>query len=121
MKNRMLMAVLVAACASCSQVTGHVKGSDVVSLAARTDAPSTCTTKISRIQTSTVDRGKEVGVLLVQGGIWVSPAEMDRLLRTAGCNAGASELVVLDEVYGQIGVGAWARAAVFSKADASGG
>jgi hypothetical protein len=120
MQSRSLIVFFALICASCSQVTGHVKGTDIVDLAARSNAPSTCSTKITRTQSSTIDRGEEVGVILVEGAIWVSPAEMDRLLRAAGCDAGASELVVLDEAYGQLGVGSWARAAVFTKAAASG-
>lgn len=88
----------------------------MTNLAAASTAPAECTTTITRMKSSTLDRGEEVGVLLAEGGVWVSPAEMDRLLKTAGCKAGASTLVVLDEAYGQLGVGSWARVAVFAKA-----
>jgi hypothetical protein len=114
MRSLLLPLALIGA-TSCSQVTGHIRGQDIVNLAAEDNAPSTCTTMITRIQAAA--DGDEVGVMLIEGSIFVSPAEMDRMLRAAGCQAGAAQLVVIDEDYGVIGRGSWARAAVFAKAE----
>jgi len=103
---------------SCAQVSGQVRASPVLDLLPSTDLSSTCAvTFLDRRERDARADLVELGVLTVEGPLWLVREDIEAHAQHRACDAGASHAVIARERYGTLVLGSSAEVRLYSLRD----